>query len=76
MLISKNSVVEFHYVMSEAATEIESSHSGEPMTILIGHNNMLAGVESALMGKAGGDKVEVSLTPLEAYGLQHQEPNR
>lgn len=68
MLISKNSVVEFHYVMSEAATEIESSHSGEPMTILIGHNNMLAGVESALMGKAGGDQVEVSLTPLEAYG--------
>ena len=68
MLISNNSVVEFHYVMSEDATEIESSHSGEPMTILIGHNNMLAGVESALLGKTHGDKLDVSLTPVQAYG--------
>lgn len=68
MQITKNAVVEFHYILSEADKTVESSHDGDPMVILHGFQGMLAGIEDALEGKQAGDKFDVTLAPADAYG--------
>lgn len=73
MSISKNSVVEFHYTLSEAGQEIESSTQSEPLTYLHGQGAMLPGLENAIEGKSVGDKFEVTLSPEESYGERRDD---
>ena len=72
MQISDNSVVQFHYTLTDvsngASVELESSNGSHPLLYLHGHEQMLPALEQALSGKAAGDKLEVTLTPTEAYG--------
>ncbi|MBD1582057.1 FKBP-type peptidyl-prolyl cis-trans isomerase [Pseudoalteromonas sp. S16_S37] len=68
MQIAKDTAVEFHYTLSEAAEQIETSTTGEPLTYLHGNDSMLPGLENALEGKAAGDKFTVTLAPEDAYG--------
>ncbi len=69
MKITDKTVVQFHYTLKdEAGEELESSHAGDPLAYLHGHNNMLVGVEKALTDKEAGDKFSVTLQPEEAYG--------
>ena len=70
MNIQKDTVVELHYAMSEGDTQIESSHDSETVLMLHGHKNMLAAIEDAIEGKAAGDKIEITLTPEQAYGVR------
>ena len=72
MLICKNSVVEFHYALSEAGHPLESSHSSDPLVYLHGHGSMLAGLEAAIEGKQTGDKFEITLLPEQAYGERRE----
>ncbi|MBE0364952.1 FKBP-type peptidyl-prolyl cis-trans isomerase SlyD [Pseudoalteromonas ulvae UL12] len=73
MSISKNSVVEFHYTLSEAGQEIETSTQSEPLTYLHGQGAMLPGLENAIEGKSVGDKFEVTLSPEESYGERRDD---
>lgn len=73
MYISENSVVEFHYSVSENGTEIESSFGSEPLAYLHGKGGMLPGLEKAIEGKTQGDKFEVDLLADQAYGPRHEE---
>ncbi|CAM3905547.1 FKBP-type peptidyl-prolyl cis-trans isomerase [Rheinheimera salexigens] len=76
MQISKDSVVQFNYVLSDITSgdkvELENSNkntnSDGPLLYLHGHQQMLAGLEQALEGKQAGDELEVSLSPEQAYG--------
>ena len=68
MQIQENSVVQFHYTLSENGTELESSRKGSPLLYLHGHNQMFPKVEAELTGKTVGDKVQVTLAPADAYG--------
>jgi FKBP-type peptidyl-prolyl cis-trans isomerase SlyD len=72
MQISENSVVQFHYTLTDAsnstATEIESSNGSHPLLYLHGHQQMLPALEQALSGKTAGDKLDITLTPEQAYG--------
>ena len=68
MTIKNNTVVSFHYRLSEAGKELENSYDDSPMLTLVGHNNVIPGLEAALIGKAEGDKFAVSLPPEQAYG--------
>ncbi|MFT6274332.1 MAG: FKBP-type peptidyl-prolyl cis-trans isomerase SlyD [Halioglobus sp.] len=77
MNITINSVVSFHYSMSENAPEddpkdegnlVENCHLGEPTLYLHGAGNIIPGLEKALTGKVAGDEIKVSIPPLEAYG--------
>jgi len=73
MNIANDTVVTFHYVLKdENGNEIESSLTRDPMAVLIGHGNILLGVEEAIMGKAVHDKVSVTLPPEKAYGLRRE----
>jgi len=68
MQISKNSAVEFHYTLSEAGEQLETSIGSEPLSYIHGLEGMLPGLEKALEGKAAGDTLSVTLAPSESYG--------
>lgn len=78
MGIQNNQVVSFHYSLSEitddgVAVDLESSREGVPLAILVGQQNMLAGVEAAMLERDVGDRFEVELSPEKAYGKRHEE---
>lgn len=68
MKITKDSVVQLHYRVSDASGLIEDSAKGEPMLYLHGHQNMLPAIEQALEGKAAGDELSLVVEPKDAYG--------
>lgn len=70
MNVEANKIVSFHYSVSDGGdTPVDSSRErDEPLTVLIGHGNIIPGLESALLGHAVGDRFEVSIEPAQAYG--------
>jgi len=72
MNAEKNKVVSFHYtVTGEDGAVVDSSRErSEPLAVLLGHGNIIAGLEKALEGRAVGEKFEVEIEPAEAYGLR------
>jgi FKBP-type peptidyl-prolyl cis-trans isomerase SlyD len=74
MKIENNAVVRFHYSVAEAGqpgtdlSEMENSRAGEPLAILIGHGNIVPGLEAAMLGREAGERFEVTLAPEQAYG--------
>ena len=73
MKIEKNSVVRFHYTVSEPGQPpVETSRDREPLAILVGHGNIIPGLEAAMMDKAEGDTFEVTVAPEEAYGERRE----
>jgi FKBP-type peptidyl-prolyl cis-trans isomerase SlyD len=74
MKVEENRVVRFHYTVSEAGREVESSRrGGEPLAVLFGKGGLIPGVEKALAGKAVGDTVQTEVSPEEGYGPRREE---
>lgn len=73
MQIGADSVVSFHYRLSETNGELlETSYDSEPNLYLHGHQGLLPAMEEALTGKQAGDKFTLELTPEQAYGLRKE----
>lgn len=73
MRAEKDCVVSFHYSVRDAADAagkpFDDSHKrGEPMLALLGHGQLVPGVEQALAGREVGEKFEVEVAPEDAYG--------
>ena len=69
MKIAKDSVVRFHYSVSEPGQEsLESSRDREPLAILIVHGNIIPGLEAALQDREAGESFGVDVAASEAYG--------
>ncbi len=69
MKIAKDSVVRFHYTVSEVGQEpIESSKDREPLAIMIGHGNIIPGLENAMQDREAGDSFGVDVAAADAYG--------
>ena len=75
MIIKENAVASVHYrgTLTRNGEEFDNSAGGEPLTFLVGHDQMIPGFEAALMGKSAGDDVTFDLTPDEAYGERDPE---
>lgn len=72
MQIGLNSVASFHYTLKdETGVQLESSHGGQPMTYLHGHEGLLKGLEEALAGRRAGEVFTVTLPPHLAFGEPH-----
>jgi FKBP-type peptidyl-prolyl cis-trans isomerase SlyD len=77
MRAEKDSVVSFHYSVRDAADAAgeaydDSRKRGEPMLALLGHGQLVPGVEKALTGREAGDKFEVDIAPEDAYGERQE----
>lgn len=69
MIIAKDSVVRFHYTLTNDEQQvIETSVGKEATAYLQGHGGMIRGVQLALEGKQAGDKFNVSVNPHDGYG--------
>ncbi|MFT3756307.1 MAG: peptidylprolyl isomerase [Pseudoxanthomonas sp.] len=69
MKIAKDSVVRFHYTVSEAGQEpVETSKDREPLAILIGHGNIIPGLEAAMQDHEAGDSFGTDVAAADAYG--------
>ena len=70
MKIEKDRVVRFHYTVSEVGqAPLESSKEGsEPLSILVGHGNIIPGLENAMQDREAGDSFGVDVAADDAYG--------
>jgi len=74
MKIEKGATVEFHYeLVSQDGECLESTRDDEPVTYGHGSGEILPGLEAALEGRDAGEKLQVELTPDEAYGAYDPE---
>lgn len=69
MIVATNTVVSMHYRVATAEGQhIDNSQPDEPLVFLVGHGQIVPGLEKALMGKKKGDEVKVEVAPAEGYG--------
>lgn len=74
MQAAQDTVVTFHYsVRDDAGQDIDTSRdNGQPLSVLIGHRNIITGVEKALLGREAGDRFEVTVPPADGYGERRE----
>jgi FKBP-type peptidyl-prolyl cis-trans isomerase SlyD len=73
-LVANNMVVSFHYTLKNASGEVlDSSIEAQPLTYLHGYGQIVPGLENALLGKASGSAVKVTVAPEEGYGAYRDE---
>ena len=69
MEIKENMTVELHYTLTNEDGEvIDSSRDEEPLAYLHGHQNIVPGLEKALMGRVVGDSLKVRVEAVDGYG--------
>ncbi|MDR5891496.1 MULTISPECIES: FKBP-type peptidyl-prolyl cis-trans isomerase [Halomonas] len=74
MQIAQNSVVAFHYTLTNDAGEVlDSSEGREPLTYLHGAGNIIPGLEKELEGRQAGDKLSAVVSPAEGYGEKQEQ---
>jgi FKBP-type peptidyl-prolyl cis-trans isomerase SlyD len=74
MQVADNTVVRFHYSLSDAdGTPIESSREREPLTVLVGAGNVIPGVERGLQGREPGARFSVTVPPEDGYGARRED---
>ncbi len=74
MLVSAQKVVYIRYTLtSEEGEVIDSSEGHAPLAYIHGHGNIIPGLENALLGKAAGDKIKVTIPPEDAYGPRDED---
>lgn len=73
MLVSAQKVVFIHYTLTnDDGDVIDSSEGHAPLAYIHGEGNIIPGLENALLGKAVGDKLNVSIPPEEGYGVRDE----
>jgi FKBP-type peptidyl-prolyl cis-trans isomerase SlyD len=74
MKAGKDKVIALHYTLTVDGDKVESSHDlGEPLWILLGHGQLIPGLEKALQDHAAGDTLQVEVPAAEGYGERQQD---
>lgn len=68
MQISNHTAVSIHYTLKDETGQILDSSDQEPLSYLHGAGNIIQGLESALLGRSAGEKLQVTVRPEEGYG--------
>ena len=70
LTIQNDRVATIHFVLKDDDGEIidSSREENEPLVYLHGHENIVPGLEAALLGKSAGAKVKVVVEPADGYG--------
>ena len=74
MQITRHKVVSIDYTLTDGEGEVlDTSEGAAPLTYLHGERNIIPGLEQALEGKAAGERLQVSIAPVDAYGERQDE---
>ncbi len=69
MTITTNSVVTFHYALSDNDGKLlDSSHGQDPFTYIQGASMIVPGLEEQMEGKRKGDAFKAVIEPTKGYG--------
>lgn len=71
--VQKDVVVSMEYTLQVDGEEIDSSNGQEPLQFLVGHGNIISGLEREMMGMKVGDSKDVVVPPADAYGEYDEE---
>lgn len=69
MQIENNAVITLHYTLKDNDDEIIDQSDDGSFVYLHGTMSIIPGLESALVGKAAGDRLKVKLSPKDGYGV-------
>jgi FKBP-type peptidyl-prolyl cis-trans isomerase SlyD len=70
--IAKDKAVSIHYTLTlDGGQVIDSSEGKDPLVYLHGHGNIIPGLEKELVGKGIGEKLSVTVSPEEGYGVHN-----
>ncbi|MEO7065793.1 MAG: peptidylprolyl isomerase [Rhodanobacter sp.] len=73
MKAAKDKVVAIHYTLTVDGEEVESSHDrGEQLWLLLGHGQLISGLEAALEGHEAGESLQVDVAPADGYGEREE----
>jgi FKBP-type peptidyl-prolyl cis-trans isomerase SlyD len=73
-MIEENKVVSLNYTVKDDKDQvIDTSEGNDPLTYLHGANNIIPGLEKALVGKAAGEEFAVTVEPADGYGDYKEE---
>lgn len=67
-VIAQDTVVKFHYTLTDDAGKVLDKSQDAPLAYLHGHHNIIPGLEQQLLGKSAGDKFTATIAPADAYG--------
>lgn len=64
-----------YIVMDKANGEVldSSDTQGQPLVFILGQNQVITGLENAIIGKEVGDKFKVEIKPEDAYGIRNPD---
>lgn len=73
MKAAKDKVIAFHYNLTVDGEKVESSHdNGQPLWVLLGHGQLIPGLENALEGREAGESLTAEISAEEGYGLRQE----
>ncbi|MFO0645133.1 MAG: peptidylprolyl isomerase [Polyangiales bacterium] len=74
MIIADGTIVAIDYTLkAEDGSLIDTSEGDEPLFYLHGSGQVVPGLEAALLGKAAGDKLSVTVKPDDGYGPRRND---
>ena len=69
-MIQNGNVIDVHYTGKLTDGSVfDSSEGRDPLRFQVGSGQIIPGFENAIIGKVVGDKVTVTISPEQAYGL-------
>jgi FKBP-type peptidyl-prolyl cis-trans isomerase SlyD len=74
MKAGKDKVVSLHYTLTVDGEQVESSHdSGEQLWVLLGHGQLIPGLEAALEGHGADESLQVEIAAADGYGERQED---
>ena len=73
-VIENGKVATIHFTLNADGKVVDSTQEGAPILYLHGAQNIVPGLEAALLGKSVGDKIETSVPPEDGYGARQDIP--
>ncbi|MGB8984368.1 MAG: peptidylprolyl isomerase [Anaerolineales bacterium] len=71
--VQNNVVVAMEYTLHVDQEEIDSSKGQDPLQFLVGHGNIISGLEREMIGMKVGESKDVVIAPADAYGEFDEE---
>src|SRR5215207_3811785 len=71
--VQKDVVVSMEYTLQVDDEEIDSSKGQDPLQFLVGHGNIISGLEREMVGMKVGDSKDVVIPPADGYGEYDEE---
>ncbi len=66
--VQNNKVVSMEYTLHVDNEEIDSSKGQDPLQFLVGHGNIISGLEREMVGMKVGESKDVVIAPADGYG--------